>query len=66
MDRSNRQLAPLLADVDCPSFIDRAALDTMSLWLSGAGVRTPTHHDRNGKNICSPGPGKQAGDAGVA
>ncbi len=47
---SNRQLAPLLADVALPSFINRAALDTMSLWLSGAGVRTRLHHDRNGKN----------------
>ena len=47
---ANPHLAPLLADVEWPWFIDQAGLDTMSLWLSGAGVRTRLHHDRNGKN----------------
>jgi hypothetical protein len=47
---ANQQLAPLLTDVERPRFIDQAAVDTISLWLSGAGVRTRLHHDRNGKN----------------
>lgn len=41
------ELAPLLADIGrLPDWLDRAALPGASmLWLGGAGVFTPNHHD---------------------
>jgi lysine-specific demethylase 8 len=46
----NRDLAPLMADVELPSFVDEADVDTVGLWLSGKGVRTRLHYDRNGRH----------------
>lgn len=48
--RANHALATLLADVERPSFIEEADVDTIGLWLSGRGVRTRLHYDRNGRH----------------
>ena len=46
----NQELAPLLSDVELPYFIREADVDTVGLWLSGKGVKTRLHYDRNGRN----------------
>lgn len=44
-------LAPLLADTrPLPYLANAAAVDTVGLWISGCGVRTRLHYDRNGRH----------------
>lgn len=46
----NAELKPLLSGIKTPFFIDKNSLDTIGLWLSGKGVKSRLHYDRNGKN----------------
>lgn len=48
--KANPDLAPLLTDVVRPDFLDEAGIDTIGIWLSGRGVRTRLHYDRNGRH----------------
>jgi lysine-specific demethylase 8 len=45
---TNRELAPLYADVEMPPQVPRERLYTVWAWFSGAGVRTWLHYDNNG------------------
>lgn len=44
----DRELAPLLDDVEVPAFVPEERLYTVWAWFSGAGVRTWLHYDNNG------------------
>ncbi len=48
--RVNHELAALLADIERPAFLDAEDVDTIGLWLSGRGVKTRLHYDRNGRH----------------
>jgi FAD/FMN-containing dehydrogenase len=47
---ANPDLAPLHGDVRIPAFLDPADVDTVGLWMSGRGVQTRLHYDRNGRH----------------
>ncbi|HEY1703603.1 MAG TPA: cupin-like domain-containing protein [Trebonia sp.] len=47
---ANPELAPLHEDVRVPGFLDPASVDTIGLWMSGRGVQTRVHYDRNGRH----------------
>ncbi|HYE28439.1 MAG TPA: cupin-like domain-containing protein [Allosphingosinicella sp.] len=47
---ANPDLAPMLADLETPPWVERRAIDTIGVWLSGKGVRTRLHYDRNGRD----------------
>jgi hypothetical protein len=46
----NAELAPLAAEIALPRFVAPSTVDTIGLWLSGRGVRTRLHYDRNGRH----------------
>jgi Cupin-like domain len=47
----HRGLTPLLADTrPLACLADAAAVDTVGLWISGCGVRSRLHYDRNGRH----------------
>lgn len=47
---ANPDLAPLHEDVRIPGFVAPESVDTVGLWMSGRGVRTRMHYDRNGRH----------------
>jgi hypothetical protein len=46
----NTELLRLLDDIVTPPFLSPARIDTIGLWLSGRGVRSRLHYDRNGRD----------------